>query len=181
MRAAYEPTDEECEWKPDEEEELTVSKQVQVIHTCMLFKYHLIYIILYSMLFSHSLTPCIGLCPHQEEMKEKAKVEEEKKDEEKEDPKGIPEFWLTVFKNVDLLSEMLQVGRERRAREGAVVSVVVFKSRSCIMGIYSLWKMSLLPSCGAKRHLASSLAEDKGIVKLYALTLMMQPFSFTQN
>lgn len=45
----------------------------------------------------------------QEEMKEKAKLEEEKKDEEKEDPKGIPEFWLTVFKNVDLLSDMLQV------------------------------------------------------------------------
>ena len=43
-------------------------------------------------------------------MKEKAKLEEEKKDEEKEDPKGIPEFWLTVFKNVDLLSDMLQVG-----------------------------------------------------------------------
>uniref|UniRef100_A0A3B3DQ91 Nucleosome assembly protein 1-like 1 n=1 Tax=Oryzias melastigma TaxID=30732 RepID=A0A3B3DQ91_ORYME len=66
VRAAYEPTDEECEWKADEEEELT------------------------------------------EEMKEKAKLEEEKKDEEKEDPKGIPEFWLTVFKNVDLLSDMLQ-------------------------------------------------------------------------
>ena len=47
----------------------------------------------------------------QEEMKEKAKVKEEKKDEEKEDPKGIPEFWLTVFKNVDLLSDMLQVGQ----------------------------------------------------------------------
>lgn len=45
----------------------------------------------------------------QDEMKEKAKLEEEKKDEEKEDPKGIPEFWLTVFKNVDLLSDMLQV------------------------------------------------------------------------
>nr|XP_026252752.1 nucleosome assembly protein 1-like 1 [Urocitellus parryii] len=28
--------------------------------------------------------------------------------EEKEDPKGIPEFWLTVFKNVDLLSDMVQ-------------------------------------------------------------------------
>lgn len=42
-------------------------------------------------------------------MKEKAKLEEEKKDEEKENPKGIPEFWLTVFKNVDLLSDMLQV------------------------------------------------------------------------
>ncbi|XP_059366598.1 nucleosome assembly protein 1-like 1 isoform X2 [Carassius carassius] len=107
VRAAYEPTDEECEWKPDEEEELTVSKQVQVIHTCMLFKYHRVYILLYK-LFSHSLTLCFGLCLHQEEMKEKAKVEEEKKDEEKEDPKGIPEFWLTVFKNVDLLSEMLQ-------------------------------------------------------------------------
>lgn len=46
-------------------------------------------------------------------MKEKAKLEEEKKDEEKEDPKGIPEFWLTVFKNVDLLSDMLQVAGER--------------------------------------------------------------------
>uniref|UniRef100_A0A3B3ZJQ9 Uncharacterized protein n=1 Tax=Periophthalmus magnuspinnatus TaxID=409849 RepID=A0A3B3ZJQ9_9GOBI len=66
VKAAYEPTDEECEWKADDEEELT------------------------------------------EEMKEKAKLEEEKKDEEKEDPKGIPEFWLTVFKNVDLLSDMLQ-------------------------------------------------------------------------
>ncbi|KAK6488303.1 nucleosome assembly protein 1-like 1-A isoform X2 [Huso huso] len=70
INAAYEPTDEECEWKADEEEELTVSSQ--------------------------------------EEMKEKAKVDEEKKDEEKEDPKGVPEFWLTVFKNVDLLSDMLQ-------------------------------------------------------------------------
>ncbi|KAF3859647.1 hypothetical protein F7725_022046 [Dissostichus mawsoni] len=66
VKAAYEPTDEECEWKADEEEELT------------------------------------------DEMKEKAKLEEEKKDEEKEDPKGIPEFWSTVFKNVDLLSDMLQ-------------------------------------------------------------------------
>lgn len=30
VKAVYEPTDEECEWKADEEEELTVSKQVQV-------------------------------------------------------------------------------------------------------------------------------------------------------
>lgn len=49
------------------------------------------------------------MCVVQSELKDKVKVEEEKKDEEKEDPKGIPEFWLTVFKNVDLLSEMLQV------------------------------------------------------------------------
>ncbi|XP_025956088.2 nucleosome assembly protein 1-like 1 isoform X2 [Dromaius novaehollandiae] len=65
INAIYEPTEEECEWKADVEEEIS-------------------------------------------EMKEKAKLEEEKKDEEKEDPKGIPEFWLTVFKNVDLLSDMVQ-------------------------------------------------------------------------
>ncbi|KAL6029960.1 hypothetical protein STEG23_034216 [Scotinomys teguina] len=66
INAIYEPTEEECEWKADEEEEVA------------------------------------------EELKEKAKIEDEKKDEEKEDPKGIPEFWLTVFKNVDLLSDMVQ-------------------------------------------------------------------------
>ena len=63
MNAIYEPREEECEWKPDEEDETS------------------------------------------EELKEKAKIEDEKKDEEKQDPKGIPEFWLTVFKNVDLLSD----------------------------------------------------------------------------
>ncbi|XP_041440893.1 nucleosome assembly protein 1-like 1-B isoform X4 [Xenopus laevis] len=66
INASYEPTEEECEWKVDEEEDIA------------------------------------------EDLKEKAKLEEEKKDEEKEDPKGIPEFWLTVFKNVDLLSDMVQ-------------------------------------------------------------------------
>lgn len=30
MKATYEPTDEECEWKADEEQELTVSIQVEV-------------------------------------------------------------------------------------------------------------------------------------------------------
>ncbi|KAJ8789853.1 hypothetical protein J1605_021551 [Eschrichtius robustus] len=52
------PDEEEREWKPDEEDEIS------------------------------------------EKLKEKAKIEDEKKDKEKEDPKGIPEFWLTVFKNV---------------------------------------------------------------------------------
>lgn len=56
-----------------------------------------------------------------EEMKDKAKLEEEKKDEEKEDPKGIPEFWLTVFKNVDLLSDMVQVGGAPELFEVALV------------------------------------------------------------
>ncbi|TKC53921.1 hypothetical protein EI555_010045 [Monodon monoceros] len=66
INAIYEPTEEECEWKPDEEDKIS------------------------------------------EELKEKAKTEDEKKDEEKEDPKGILDFWLTIFKNVDLLSDMVQ-------------------------------------------------------------------------
>uniref|UniRef100_A0A2K6A8Q5 Nucleosome assembly protein 1 like 1 n=1 Tax=Mandrillus leucophaeus TaxID=9568 RepID=A0A2K6A8Q5_MANLE len=66
INAIYEPMEEECEWKPDEEDKIS------------------------------------------EQLKEKAKIEEEKKDEEKEEPIGIPEFWLTIFKNVDLLSDMLQ-------------------------------------------------------------------------
>ena len=40
-----------------------------------------------------------------EDMKSKAILEGEKKDE---DSKGIPEFWLTIFKNVDLLADMMQ-------------------------------------------------------------------------
>ena len=46
-----------------------------------------------------------------EEVKEKMKVEDEKakKDvEEGKDVKGVPEFWLTIFKNVDMLQEMVQ-------------------------------------------------------------------------
>lgn len=30
VKATYEPTDEECEWKADEEQELTVSMQIDV-------------------------------------------------------------------------------------------------------------------------------------------------------
>ncbi|XP_064092472.1 nucleosome assembly protein 1-like 1 isoform X3 [Macrobrachium nipponense] len=45
------------------------------------------------------------------DMEEKAKIED--KEESKvhdfdENTKGIPEFWLTIFKNVDLLAEMVQ-------------------------------------------------------------------------
>jgi nucleosome assembly protein 1-like 1 len=47
-----------------------------------------------------------------DEIKDKVKLDGEKKDEEKKDdeppPKGIPEFWLTIFKNVDMLQEMVQ-------------------------------------------------------------------------
>lgn len=70
---------------------------------------------------------------NQDEMKEKAKVEDEKKDEEKEDPKGIPEFWLTVFKNVDLLSDMLQV--------------CIYRMREAVTLFCSQWT-DLLPPAG---------------------------------
>ncbi|KAK2726540.1 hypothetical protein QYM36_000839 [Artemia franciscana] len=45
-----------------------------------------------------------------EEVKAKAKIAEGEKKEEifPEDVKGIPEFWLTIFKNVDCLASMVQ-------------------------------------------------------------------------
>merc|ERR1719510_1311985 len=46
-------------------------------------------------------------------VKDKVKLDGEKKDEDKKEDnespaKGIPEFWLTIFKNVDMLQEMVQ-------------------------------------------------------------------------
>merc|ERR1719264_2124871 len=49
------------------------------------------------------------------DMKDKAKLEDEKakkEKEEKEAAKGVPEFWLTIFKNVDMLQEMVQEADE---------------------------------------------------------------------
>ncbi|XP_030220987.1 nucleosome assembly protein 1-like 4a isoform X1 [Gadus morhua] len=44
-----------------------------------------------------------------EQLKKKAAVEDKKEDPTpEEDPKGIPEFWLTIFKGVDMLSNMLE-------------------------------------------------------------------------
>ncbi|XP_062318691.1 nucleosome assembly protein 1-like 4a isoform X2 [Osmerus eperlanus] len=44
-----------------------------------------------------------------EELKKKAAVEEKKEEATpEEDAKGIPEFWLTIFKGVDMLSDLLQ-------------------------------------------------------------------------
>jgi len=40
-----------------------------------------------------------------EEVKEKVKLDEANKNE---DAKGIPSFWLTIFKNVEMLAEMVQ-------------------------------------------------------------------------
>lgn len=50
----------------------------------------------------------------QDELQKKASIEEKKAGEAgtaEENPKGIPEFWLTIFRSVDMLSDMLQVIR----------------------------------------------------------------------
>merc|ERR1712168_825272 len=69
----HEPTEDECEWpsESEDEEEQTLAKDVN----------------------------------------EKAKLEEEKKEEEK-DVKGVPQFWLTIFKNVEMIADMVQEADE---------------------------------------------------------------------
>lgn len=83
ISAIREPTDEECDWPSDEEEEEKDEEG--------------------------KLAPD----SQQADLKEKAAVEDTKdgngdSEDKKEDSKGIPSFWLTIFKNVDMLSEMVQ-------------------------------------------------------------------------
>lgn len=78
MTGAYEPNDEECQWSSDEEDDLY-----------------------------NDFTQSVKI----KEEDESAKKEKAPEPAEKpEDPptKGIPDFWLTIFKNVSLLSEMVQ-------------------------------------------------------------------------
>ncbi|XP_056614331.1 nucleosome assembly protein 1-like 4b isoform X2 [Triplophysa dalaica] len=63
-----EPTEEECEWQSDHEDEEALA----------------------------------------EDLKTKAALEEIKEDANVETPSGVPEFWLTIFRSVDMLSDMLQ-------------------------------------------------------------------------
>lgn len=42
------------------------------------------------------------------DLKEKATIEEVKEEPKEVPTKGVPEFWLTIFKNVSLLAEMVQ-------------------------------------------------------------------------
>ncbi|XP_018024183.1 nucleosome assembly protein 1-like 1 isoform X2 [Hyalella azteca] len=79
LNAEVEPTDEECDFKLDDDAEDEEDK---------------------------------NLC---NDLEKKAKVEGEEAEKPAapahgfdEETKGIPEFWLTVFRNVDLLAEMLQ-------------------------------------------------------------------------
>merc|ERR1712112_422433 len=74
-KGEYEPSDDECQWPSDDEEE---DKELAG------------------------------------DMKDKAKLEDEKnkKEAEEKDVKGVPDFWLTIFKNVDMLQEMVQEADE---------------------------------------------------------------------
>ena len=100
----YEPTEEECDWPSDEEDEELAG-----------------------------------------DMKDKAKLEDEKaKPDEEKDVKGIPEFWLTIFKNVDMLQEMVQEADEPLLKkltditvtfsESPMVSKAAFSCQSCTVG-----------------------------------------------
>ncbi|KAA0723328.1 Nucleosome assembly protein 1-like 4 [Triplophysa tibetana] len=63
-----EPTEEECEWQSDHEDEEALA----------------------------------------EDLKTKAAIEEISEEANVENPSGVPEFWLTIFRSVDMLSDMLQ-------------------------------------------------------------------------
>lgn len=82
----YEPNDEEADWPSDDEKDEELAKG--------------------------TVEQASG--KDQDEVKNKASLEEkseektEKKEENEEETKGIPGFWLTIFKNVDMLSEMIQ-------------------------------------------------------------------------
>lgn len=85
VSGSYEPTDEESKWASDEEDEINgLSKDVK---------------------------KNLSLSPKQSE---NSPQDGKKQDGDKADSvddasiKGIPEFWLTVFKNVTLLADMVQ-------------------------------------------------------------------------
>lgn len=84
----HEPTEEECDWPSDEEDEELA-----------------------------------------DDMKDKAKLEDEKaKPDEEKDVKGIPEFWLTIFKNVDMLQEMVQEADEPLLKKLTDITVTFSES-----------------------------------------------------
>lgn len=60
-------------------------------------------------------------------MKNKVVVaEKEAATAEEPNPKGIPEFWFTIFRNVDMLSELVQVSRFPPCREILVLKLFIF-------------------------------------------------------
>ncbi|XP_068674197.1 nucleosome assembly protein 1-like 1 [Montipora foliosa] len=83
VNGLVEPTDEECQWPSDEEEEADEKEEKG----------------------EGDVSQLSG------DVKEKVTIEDEEKVETTDlpdDVKGIPEFWLTAMKNVDTLAEMIQ-------------------------------------------------------------------------
>jgi len=88
-KGEYEPNEDECQWPSDDEEEGDAKPVNKHIY------------------FSDDEDLA-------SDMKDKAKIEDEKtkNEAEEKDIKGVPDFWLTIFKNVDMLQEMVQEADE---------------------------------------------------------------------
>lgn len=84
LSGAYEPTDEECEWASEEEDE---DEEGDELATELQAK---------------------AKVEEVDETKEKQESEEAEKETDEEEVKGVPEFWLTIFKNVEMLADMIQ-------------------------------------------------------------------------
>lgn len=91
VTGSTEPTDSDCEWPSDEEDEEEEENEKAE---------------------ADKLAVSEDTANKQEDdLKVKAILDvkkDEKDDKEEENPSGIPGFWCTIFKNVDMLSEMVQ-------------------------------------------------------------------------
>lgn len=84
----YEPNEEECEWpSEDEDEDEDDEEEVKL---------------------AGGVKDKVNLDAKKDGDGEKKADGDQKEGEKEEDMKGVPEFWLTIFKNVDLLTEMVQ-------------------------------------------------------------------------
>lgn len=63
-----------------------------------------------ELLICYVVISCFACLILQGDMKNKVVIaENEAATAEEPNPKGIPEFWFTIFRNVDMLSELVQV------------------------------------------------------------------------
>lgn len=74
VSGVVEPTDENCVWESEDEEEIANALKSKV----------------------------------KIEVKDESEIKKDKNGAKDEDVKGIPDFWLTIFKNVAMLAELLQ-------------------------------------------------------------------------
>lgn len=57
---------------------------------------------------------------------------------EEPNPRGIPEFWFTIFRNVDMLSELVQVSKFPPYRE-ILVLIVIYEPLNSEFSSCSWW------------------------------------------